>query len=236
MFATDYFEADQEIRREINHVWHPEHWEMAAKLTGDPEILSLAGAIHCKLHQVRYYLENILQQDQKMMKPGEHSKQDWKISAFIMKCEIESLLLALHQTMDLMAGMIATVYGIKTNVSEISLKDFFPSLINSKPFFNELQRKDPILVEQISSFYFSVENKLMMKLLYPNGPHSLAFTGGSSSYKMEVQTGLDAQTMMRIEKAYRQVVCLLGQIMFNHLNYEPVLIQYFPGYQPAYLS
>jgi hypothetical protein len=250
MFEGDCFEVDQETSREINRIWQPNHWELASKTTGDPRVLSLVGIIRFKLHQVQFNLENILEQAQTIQAAWTNGKNGSETSAFIIRCELESMLFTFSRIMNLLAGMIAIVYEIKTNFNEVRLKDFFPSLMSTKPFFNELQRKDLILAELLSSFYFSAENKLIMSFLNKNGFQNTAPARRYSLYSDKdaaqneageygFRTGellFQAEMAIKLEKACRHVICKLGQLMFNHLNYEPIRINYFPGYQPVELS
>ncbi len=250
MLENDCFKVDQEIGREINRVWHSNHWELDSKITANLKVLSLASIIRHKLHQVQFNLENILKQDKIIQDTRFGGRDGWETSAVIIQCELESMLFTFNRIMNLLSGMVAIIYEIKTNINEVRFKDFFPSLMSAKPFFNELQRKDSILAEVLSSFYFSAENKIIMGFLNKKGFQYITLAKIFSLYsskdviqnkteKYGCKTGewsFNAKMAVEFERTCRQAICKLGYLMFNHLNDEPIRINYFPGYQPVELS
>jgi hypothetical protein len=247
-----YFDDDWETSQDIDEIWEPGHWELAAKLTGDQKILSLAEIIRFKLYQARFSLKNILNYDPKVNGAETAETGSGEITAAIIQCELDSLLFVLNRMMDLLALMITIIYGIQVTHAEIRFQDFFPrttGFINSKSFlfFNELKRKDSILAGQLSAFYFSAENKLLAELLhksgFPNPAFPIKYEGHSvnhqdagcseSPYPKREAYIFHAGSVIQLEKAYREAACKFGRIIFNHLNYEPILAHYFPGYQPV---
>lgn len=247
-----YVDDDWEISQAIDEIWEPGHWDLAAKLTGDQKIPSLAGIIRFKLFQARCNLKNILNYDPKIHGAETAEAGSREISAVIVQCELDSLLFVLNRIMDLLALMVTIIYGIQITHAEIRFQDFFPrttGFINSKSFliFNELKRKDSILAGQLSAFYFSAENKLLSRLLHKNGFLNPAFPieyegqsanhqsvdSSESPYSKREAYNFHAGSVIQLEKAYREAVCKFGRIIFNHLNYEGILVHYFPGYQPV---
>lgn len=252
MPADAYFDKDWETSEAIDEIWEPGHWELAVKLTGNQTILSLAEIIRFKLYQARFNLKNILDNDLKISDLPMNETGSREISAIIIQCELDSLLFTLNRIMDLLAVMITIIYGIPITQAEIRFQDFFPSrnpFINSKSFliFNELRRKDSILADQLSSFYFSAENRLLARFLhkngFPNHSFSIQYDCRSSNQEDAVSPGkhdakneayiFNAGSVTQLEKAYREAACKFGKVIFDHLNYEPILVHYFPGYQPA---
>lgn len=246
-----YYDEDPEISRAIDEVWEPGHWELAVKLTGDPQITYLAEILRYTLYQARYNLKNILHFDSEtsMETMGTGGRET---GAAIIRCELDSLLFGLNRVMDLLILMITIIYGIQIPDPEVRFQDFLPRAEaggNSRSFliFNELKRKDSILAGQLSAFYFSVENKLLHGLILHHGfrnPSSsvqymtLSTRQGDkasfdSSYTKDQTYIFDAGLLINLEKVYRETVCKLGRIIFNHLNYEPILAHYFSGYQPG---
>lgn len=245
-----YFDDDWETSQDIDEIWEPGHWELAVKLTGDQKILSLAEIIRFKLYQARFNLKNILNYDPKINGAETAETDSREINAVIIQCELDSLLFVLNRIMDLLALMITIIYGIQLTHAEIHFQDFFPratGFINSKSFviFNELKRKDSILAGQLSAFYFSAENKLLSGLLYksgfPNPSFPIKYEGHSMNHqdpdcsespRPRTETYIfHAGSVIQLEKAYREAACKFGRIIFNHLNYEPILTHYFPSYQ-----
>lgn len=244
-------EGDSEISQTIDEVWKPDHWELAVKLTGDPQIMSLAEIIRSKLYQARFNLKNILQFDSEtgMETMATGSRE---VGAAIILCELDSLLFGLNRIMDLLILMITIIYGIQVPDPEVRFQDFFPRAeaggnSNSFLIFNELKRKDSILAGQLSAFYFSAENKILYGLFHQNGfpnpslpyqymalsPHHGNGVSFDSPYTKKQTCIFDAGLVVKLEKAYRETVCKFGRIIFNHLNYEPILVHYFSGYQPV---
>lgn len=247
-----YFEEDLETSRAIDEIWEPSHWELAVKLTGDQTIFSLAEIIRFKLYQARFNLKSILNYDSKIGDGPMTETSGREISAVIIQCELDSLLFVLNRIMDLLAVMITMIYGIQITHAEIRFQDFFPratGFINSKSFliFNELKRKDSILAGQLAAFYFSAENKLLSGFLHKNGflnpSFPIQYEGNSPSHEGAVSSGshpskseayiFNTGSIVQLEKAYREAACKFGRIIFNHLNYEPILVHYFSGYQPV---
>jgi hypothetical protein len=247
----DFYEQNDEINHSIDEIWEPIHWEMAAKSANNHKVPLLANIIRFKLYQARFNLKNILDFDIKNNGTETGGTGDLKINTIIIQCELESFLFVLNRIMDLLTLMITIIYAIQIPDSEVHFQDFFPRAgvgCNSKSFliFNELKRKDSILAGQLSDFYFSAENKLLYGIFQQHG-----FLNSSLSVKYAIQSpepedGVSSEnhfediepgifhagSVIQLEKAYREAVCKFGQIVFNHLNYGPVLAHFFPGYQP----
>lgn len=247
-----YFDEDWETSQTIDEIWESSHWELAVKLTGNPKIPSLAEIIRNKIYQARFELKNILNYDPKVRDLQMNETGSQEINAVVIQCELDSLLFTLNRTMDLLAIMILIIYGIKFTQAEIRFRDFFPratGFINSESFliFNELKRKDSILADQLSSFYFSAENKLLSGFLhknrFPNPSFVKKYDGYSlnrenitppgKNYSNSEACILNADSAVQLEKAYREAACKFGRLIFDHLNYAPILVHYFSGYQPA---
>lgn len=244
-----YFDEDWNTSQAVDEIWESNHWELAVKLIGDPQISSLVEIIRNKIYQARFDLKNILNYSSKVPSLQMDETDSREISTVIIQYELDFLFFTLYRIMDLLAVLITIIYGIKITRPEIRFRDFFPQatgLINSGSFliFNELKRKDSILAEQLSSFYFSAENKLLSGILQKNGfsdPSFFKYAGYSLNYKDIVLPGknhsksetyvLSIDSVARLEKAYREAACKFGRLIFNHLNYEPILIHYFSGYQ-----
>lgn len=246
----DCYDEDLEISQAIDEVWEPGHWDLAVKLTGDPKISSLAEIMRHTLYQARFNLKNILHFDSETdMETLE--TVSWETGAAIIRRELDSLLFGINRIMDLLILMITIIYDIQIPDPEVRFQDFFPRAEaggNSKSFviFNELKRKDSILAGQLSAFYFSAENKLLHGLIHQNGlqnpsssiqymtlsPHHGNRVSFDSSYTNRQTYIFDAGLVINLEKTYRETVCKFGRIIFNHLNYEPILVHYFSGYQP----
>ena len=244
---------DTEINQTIHEIWEPERWELAVKLTGDSKILFLAEIIRSKLVQSRFHLKNILYFD---IETGDTESfntsgaDGGRINNQIIQYELESLLYILNRILDLLAALIAIIYGIHIPDGEVHFQDFFPRSgggNHSKSFliFNELRRKDTILAGQLSAFYFSEENRLLLGCLqhqhfsnpfipvkYVSQPSTTGHEIHADSFSTQYKAGIfDAGSVIMLEKTYREAVCKFGRIIFNHLNYQPILIHYFSGYQ-----
>ena len=218
MATGEYMDTDWEIIREIDWMWRPNHWETAAKITGEYKILSLVEFIRYKLFQARGNLKKILLDTpwQLSRVDSVHGNEaaDWRINSVSKQTEIDMLFHNLSRVMDLLMSVIMIVHGMKTGRGESLRRNFFGSLMNSQPFIHELSQKDPLLAGELSKIYDSAENQFLGEYLQnPETP-------------MYPQRMMDADQLVNLEKTFREAADQLGRMIINHLDGLPILPQY----------